>query len=171
MRGLYCTTNLLKSPRLPFCGITLLHCLLGCNFLVHLASLKFTTYGLRVLGTHDHSVTVQVCPTPSAPSLAHQRADGTLSGTDDVMSMKCSACNGYRDGLERITVDAAGTIGTLRQQISSDLNLPRDNVVLSKDQKLVKSLAAVPTSWLKMPPSKIFAYCSCFLKLQSSSRI
>jgi len=28
-------------------------------------------------------------------------------------------------------------VGTLRQQISSDLNMPRDNVTLSKDQKLV----------------------------------
>lgn len=43
----------------------------------------------------------------------------------------------YRDGLERITVDAAGTVGTLRQQISSDLSMPRENVTLSKDQKLV----------------------------------
>ena len=42
-----------------------------------------------------------------------------------------------RDGLERIEVDAGGTIGTLRQQISSDLNMPRENVTLSKDQKLV----------------------------------
>lgn len=42
-----------------------------------------------------------------------------------------------RDGLERITVDAAGTVGTLRQQISSDLNMPREHVTLSKDQKLV----------------------------------
>jgi len=45
----------------------------------------------------------------------------------------------YRDGLERITVDAAGTVGTLRQQISSDLSMPRENVTLSKDQKLVSN--------------------------------
>ncbi|DBB11014.1 TPA: hypothetical protein ACH3X3_006495 [Trebouxia sp. C0006] len=44
-----------------------------------------------------------------------------------------------RDGLERITVDAAGTVGTLRQQISSDLSMSRDNVTLSKDQKLLLS--------------------------------
>ncbi|KAL3153175.1 hypothetical protein ABBQ38_011927 [Trebouxia sp. C0009 RCD-2024] len=44
-----------------------------------------------------------------------------------------------RDGLERIEVDAGGTIGTLRQQISSDLNMPRENVTLSKDQKLLVS--------------------------------
>ena len=47
----------------------------------------------------------------------------------------------YRDGLERITVDAGGTIGTLRQQISSDLNMPREHVTLSKDQKLVRLCA------------------------------
>ena len=46
-------------------------------------------------------------------------------------------CPFRRDGLERIEVDAGGTIGTLRQQISSDLNMPRENVTLSKDQKLV----------------------------------
>ncbi|DBA78069.1 hypothetical protein WJX79_008629 [Trebouxia sp. C0005] len=44
-----------------------------------------------------------------------------------------------RDGLERITVDAAGTVGTLRQQISSDLSMPREHVTLSKDQKLLLS--------------------------------
>lgn len=44
-----------------------------------------------------------------------------------------------RDGLERIDIDAGGTVGTLRQQVSSALNLPREDVTLSKDQKLLLS--------------------------------
>ena len=56
-----------------------------------------------------------------------------LSATAGVLIAQVSC----RDGLERVTIDAGGTVGTLRQQLSSALNLPRDHVTLSKDQKLV----------------------------------
>ena len=100
---------------------------------------KLEGYRCIGLSQYDHQTTLEVgkrcralfpflCTIALFPQI--QRLGGRTDGINDRYWF-------YRDGLERITVDAAGTVGTLRQQISSDLSMPRDNVTLSKDQKLV----------------------------------
>ena len=43
-----------------------------------------------------------------------------------------------RDGLERVEVDNAATVQQLKQKISNTLNIPAEDIVLSKDSKLVR---------------------------------
>eukprot|EP00891_Asterochloris_glomerata_P003233 jgi/Astpho2/3233/e_gw1.00052.38.1_t len=42
-----------------------------------------------------------------------------------------------RDGLERVEVDNAATVQQLKQKISNTLNIPAEDIVLSKDSKLL----------------------------------
>lgn len=91
------------------------------------------------LSTYDHQTALQASfSSPvSGQDILHllTKPDALLFNILDSQNRHYTVS--CRDGLERIEVDAGGTIGTLRQQISSDLNMPRDNVTLSKDQKLV----------------------------------
>ena len=42
-----------------------------------------------------------------------------------------------RDGLERVEVPDQATVGALRQAVHEKLNIPLDDIVLSKDASLV----------------------------------
>lgn len=95
-----------------------------------------THLGITHVITHDgHTLTIQVVPCACISS-----SDGGFADRCGKLRAPTNPILAHRDGLERIEVKDGATVGDLRTKIHEQLHIPREDITLSQDAKLVRWL-------------------------------